>query len=174
VDLWRKLEQAAMDAILDPGQLVAAGRVTYQFVPNLLRGTLLCWLPSGTWLAYPEARIKDIVKFEDAEPEPAIVYMHATYGPSSTYGGALAENITQAESATLLREALVTCEEWDLPVVLHVHDEIVVEIEEQDADDALADLEAVMNHVPDWADGLPIACDGEMGFRYKVPIARSE
>ena len=165
VDFWYALERAAMKAVTRPNELIPAGRVQYQFLPGLLGGTLICWLPSGRWLAYPEAAINDVPKYDGEVIEPALTFMHPTYGPSATYGGALAENVTQAESATLLREALVDCEDEELDVVLHTHDEIVIETDTPERDGPL--LQEIMEFVPAWAEGLPLAAEVEQGERYK-------
>jgi DNA polymerase I-like protein with 3'-5' exonuclease and polymerase domains len=42
-------------------------------------------------------------------------------------------------------------------VVLHVHDEIVLEVKKEDAATAAQDLETVMCSAPAWAEGLPLA-----------------
>ena len=169
---WADLEAAAMTAIARPGEMVPAGRVTYQFLPRLVNGTLICWLPSGRWLAYPQARVRDVEKFDGEVFEPAIVFMHPNYGPSTTYGGALAENVTQAEAASLLREALVTCRKWKLDVVLHVHDEIVIEAPFELLKDSGRDLRRIMETAPAWAEGLPLDAEAEYGPRYKVVAGR--
>lgn len=162
---WAKLEDAAMRAITHPGDLIPCGEVVYQFVPALLGGTLLCWLPSGHWIAYPEAKIVDVEKFD--ELRPSVVFMHPTYGPSATYGGALAENITQAACAVMMREALVRCQAAGLKVVLHVHDEIVIETEQPEVDGPK--LKSIMEVVPAWAEGLPVEAEIQSGDRYKIP-----
>lgn len=166
---WEDLQNAAMRACAEPTVLHAVGRVAYQFLPGLLGGTLLCWLPSGAWIAYPEAQVRDIPWHGDEKDlRPALTFMHPTYGPSATYGGALAENITQGECATLLRHALVRCEREHLSVVLHVHDEIVIEADERDAEAQAVKLKQIMTDVPAWAGGLPLDADVEMGHRYKI------
>lgn len=168
VDFWHAVERAAMQAIGKPTEMLQAGRLRYQFLPGLLDGTLLCWLPSGNWIAYPQARIRDVEKYDGEVIEPALTFHHPVYGPSATYGGALVENATQAECASILREKLVACEEAGLEAVLHVHDEIVIEADAEDIDRSAALLEKVMNTVPTWCDTFPLAAEVEIGPRYKV------
>jgi DNA modification methylase len=84
----------------------------------------------------------------------------------STYGGKLTENITSGTCRDLLTQTMLRCEQADLPVVLHAHDEIVVEVLVADAEDALRRLLAIMSQVPAWAEGFPIEVEGYTSFRY--------
>ncbi len=61
----------------------------------------------------------------------------------------------------LLAEAMLNCEGDGLPVVLHVHDELVVEHEDDNRDN-LADG---MRNI-DWAEGLPLAVAAHVTDRY--------
>src|SRR5262249_14947567 len=88
----------------------------------------------------------------------------------STYGGKLTENVVQALCRDLLADALQACERARLPVVLHAHDEIAVEVEEGQAVEALAELARVVTPPPPWADGFPVAVEAFACGRYtKVP-----
>jgi DNA polymerase I-like protein with 3'-5' exonuclease and polymerase domains len=71
-----------------------------------------------------------------------------------------AENICQAAAADILRASLRQLD----GVVLHVHDEIVLEVPASDADAAVAMLHSVMCTPPSWAIGLPLEAEiGVMG-----------
>jgi len=88
------------------------------------------------------------------------------WGKQYTYGGKLAENITQALCRDLLAYALVTVEDvagW--PIILHVHDEIVTEVPNTD-DYTVSKLEELMCRLPVWASGFPLAAEGAELFRY--------
>lgn len=77
-----------------------------------------------------------------------------------TYGGRLAENVTQAVARDLLAASMVRMEAQGLPVVGHVHDEVLVET---------TDLEAVhscMIESPVWAPGIPLDASGYVTQRY--------
>ena len=76
-----------------------------------------------------------------------------------TYGGKLAENITQAIARDCLAEAIDRVEGAGYPVVFHIHDEIVTEV----PGGSQADLERItqlMGRVPAWAPGLPLNAEG--------------
>jgi DNA polymerase len=66
------------------------------------------------------------------------------------------ENITQAVANDLLRHTLRRLEDEGLPVVLHIHDEVVLEVPEDTAEAASARLVEIMCQPPAWASGLPL------------------
>ncbi len=76
----------------------------------------------------------------------------------------LAENIVQAVCRDLLADALVRLEAAGLPVVLHVHDEIVCEV---DTPEQLEEMKEVMRQAPKWAEGLPLEVEGYVATRYR-------
>lgn len=165
--LWRDLEAAAKTAILT-GIPQVAGRCRLSFDG----ATLAIQLPSGRRLLYRNARIENQVPAYCAKlgleprPKPTILYDHPKLGTQSTYGGKLTENIVQAISRDLLVEALRECERQGLPVVLHVHDEIVIEVPEAEAEPALEKLAVIMSTPPAWASGFPIEVEGFAAERY--------
>jgi DNA polymerase len=69
------------------------------------------------------------------------------------------ENVTQAVANDLLRHSLRQLDD----VVLHVHDEIVIET---DREGAAEELKRVMCTAPEWADGLPLNAEVETMKRY--------
>jgi DNA polymerase I-like protein with 3'-5' exonuclease and polymerase domains len=52
------------------------------------------------------------------------------------------------------------------PVVLTVHDAAVVVVPNDQIDKALADITEFMTIAPDWAKGLPVACEAKAGATY--------
>ena len=80
--------------------------------------------------------------------------------------GTLAENITQAVAASILRETLVRLHDHGFEVVLHTHDEIVLECDERYAQRIGSGLKAAMLELPEWAEGLPLDVDIEQGPYY--------
>jgi DNA polymerase len=72
------------------------------------------------------------------------------------------ENITQATANDLLRHSLAQLD----GVVLHVHDEIVLEVPEKNAEAAVTRLREVMCTPPAWATGFPLKADVKVMRRY--------
>ena len=162
VPYWSKLEHAYLAAMRNPGQQFEAGKVTYLFDGQHL------WyaLPSGRVLCYPFARFNE---------EGDLTYAKASWKPAADakewprarlWRGLACENITQAVANDLLRHALRQLDVEGLNVVLHVHDEIVLEVPEADADRAAARLVEIMCEPPAWAKGLPLNAEVATMTRY--------
>lgn len=82
-----------------------------------------------------------------------------------TYGGKLAENITQAVARDCLAEAIERLEAAGYPVVFHIHDEVVIDAPLDRAD--LKDVVRIMSQVPSWAEGLPLNAEGWVNEFFK-------
>jgi DNA polymerase len=151
VRFWSELERAYTSAMHTPNAEFSAGRVTYLFD----RQHLWYILPSGRVLCYPFAKLE----------EDGISYCKAAWKPAADakewprarlWKGLACENITQAVANDVLRHALRQLDN----VVLHVHDEIVLE----DGDADL--LRRVMCTSPPWAAGLPLKAEVKQMTRY--------
>jgi len=151
VGFWSQLEQQYTRAMRNRGQEFTAGRITYLF------DGLHLWysLPSGRVLCYPFARLEDDgISYAKAAWKPA---QDATEWPRARlWRGLACENVTQAVANDLLRFALRQLDD----VVLHVHDEIVVEGGTEE------EVRRVMTTPPAWATGLPLDCGIKTMPRY--------
>jgi DNA polymerase len=163
---WQDVERAAIDAVKHPGNVKYPGpnRKGLAFTVN---GSFL-WarLPSGRALCYPYPRVQQTEKWGSLRDE--LSYMSTDVGKwtrCSTYGGSLVENLTQAISRDLLVHSMANCKALGWPIVMHVHDEAVVEV--PDGTVTPSELEAAMAQGPAWAAGLPIAVEAWSGTRYR-------
>ena len=68
------------------------------------------------------------------------------------------ENIVQAMARDLLAEAMLVVNEAGYPIVMHVHDEIVIEAPAGQG--SIAEVCDLMGKAPVWAKGLPLRADG--------------
>jgi DNA polymerase len=154
VPYWTSLEESYTRAMRNKGREFKAGRITY------LYDGLHLWyaLPSGRILCYPYAKLEsDGISYAKAAWKPA---QDAKEWPRARlWRGLACENVTQAVANDLLRHSLRQLDD----VVLHVHDEIVVET----ADPSAAEnLKRVMCTAPAWAQGLPLDAEVETMKRY--------
>jgi len=161
VPFWADLEQAYTRAIRNPGEVFTAGRVQY-----MKQGDHLWYaLPSGRVLCYPYARFEeDGVSYAKASWKPAA---DAKEWPRARlWRGLACENIVQATANDILREALRGLDAAGVEVVLHVHDEIVAEVDTEKSEELAAAMRAVMITPPAWAEGLPLGASGKVMQRY--------
>ena len=153
---WQSLESAYLRAMRNKNREFSAGRVTYMY-----DGVHLWYaLPSGRVLCYPFA------KFDD---EGNVTYAKAAWKPAADakewprarlWKGLACENITQAAANDLLRHSLRNLDD----VVLHVHDEIVIETDQPEA--VMKEMERIMCTPPAWAEGLPLDVEAQIMTRY--------
>ena len=167
VGLWRELEAAAMRAVEEPGtvQGAADGRVAFKRD----RGYLWLRLPSGRRLCYSGPILADRVTPWGSTAKAVRVWgvnsVTRKWQQYDLYSGLITENVVQAIARDVLVEAMQRAEGSGFPVVLSVHDEVVTEVPEEGP--GASELEEIMNVVPDWAPGLPLASEGWSGFRYR-------
>lgn len=112
-------------------------------------------LPSGRVLRY-----YGVTRTQGSQARPN----DPTAVPSRMYGGLAVENLVQACARDLFLHGILNLEEAGFRVLFHVHDEAVVEAD-QDADPA--DVVRLLTAVPAWAKGLPVAAEAEAAAHYK-------
>lgn len=167
VNYWYELERAALQATVNEGMKFSCGADGRE-VAFMKKGSFLfCRLPSGRAICYPYPAIKQ-VKTPWGEMKNALTYKGVVYGKwveRTAYGGLIAENVTQALARDLLADALFRFDENGFNIVLHVHDEIL--LEEPKGKYLLRDVEALMIELPKWAKDLPVQAEGWVGERYR-------
>jgi len=90
-------------------------------------------------------------------------------GGTKLYGGVLTNNLCQSIGRDLLVLATLRLEAAGYPVVLHVHDEVVIELDdpgEVGRGEVVSEVERIMCEAPEWAAGLPIAAEASVMERY--------
>ena len=153
---WKEVEMSALAAITHGGGWHPDSCEALSFRMADDGTTLLCRLPSGRDIAWPEAE-ETINRFGSK----SIRYKGVDQTTNKwtwleTYGGKLTENITQAVARDCLGEVLTTLDTYGHHVVFHVHDEVIVEVEKEHAEKEMAIVKTVFADPPEWAKGLPL------------------
>lgn len=160
--LWGKLEAAAL-ATIQHGTTAKVGCVTLrrETDPATEQDFLTIELPAdggtgiGRKLFYAHPYLAPAKNFPDRQ---SIHYYSVNqtskkWSATDTWGGKLAENITQAIARDCLAETLIALRGMGMNPVFHVHDEVICEVDDPAR---LDDILAVMARPLAWAPGLPL------------------
>lgn len=162
---WPALEQAAVAAVTSPGSTQAVGAVKFRKAGSFL----WCQLPSGRCLCYPYPRVVERETPWGAK-KPQLLYRYVDqftrkWDEGPTYGGSLAENVTQAVARDVMADAMKRTSAAGYALTLTVHDELVSE--DPAGFGSVEEFRRLMEVVPPWATGFPIAASVWRGARYR-------
>lgn len=165
---WKKMIRAAVAAIRSGHEVPVNNLIAFDMKGPALRMIL----PSGRCLHYLNPQVEEkVLQGEHGDYTVENIWFDGkeqgkpTWGRIVTGGTKLTENCDQAISRDLLLHGIMRAEAMGLPVVGHVHDEIIAETE-VDSFFMVEDLEGVMKSLPAWATGLPMDAAGWEGSYY--------
>jgi DNA polymerase len=152
VKLWWDVDKAVMTAVRQKTTTETHGiRFTYQ------SGMLFITLPSGRNLVYVKPRIginrfcSDCVTYEG-------IGGTKKWERIESYGPKFVENIVQATARDILAEAMQRLSARGFEIVMHVHDEVVLEV--PIGKSSIDEICQIMAERPTWAKGLLLSADG--------------
>ena len=149
---WWDCDAAAYTAVEEKTE-VTVGRVTFAW----RSGILFITLPSGRKLSYIKPRLATN-RFGRMGLTYEGVGESKKWLRIETYGPKLVENIVQATARDLLAEAMLRLRNAGFDIVMHIHDEAVLEV--PDGISSVDEICRIMAVAPKWADGLPLRADG--------------
>lgn len=126
------------------------------------KGILFIELPSKRRLAYPKAKI-GMNRFGGESVVYEGVVVGNKWDKIESYGGKFVENIVQAIARDILAEAMMRLEKKGFNIVMHIHDEVVIESDSS----SVEEINEIMSIVPCWATGLILDADGFESEFYK-------
>jgi len=152
VKFWWDVDAAAIAAVREKkGTTVGSVAFSYK------SGILFVTLPSGRKLSYIKPRMA-INKFGREGLTYEGIGESKKWMRIETYGPKLVENIVQATSRDLLALAMLRLRSYGFEIVMHVHDEAVLEVPEGQS--SVGEICKIMAAAPEWASGLPLRADG--------------
>ena len=151
VKLWWDVHRCVIKAVKDK-QPQTYKCLTFEYQS----GMLFIGLPSGRRLAYAKP---SVYRNDYDRDEIAYMGVDATkkWGKINSYGPKFVENIIQAMSRDILAEAMERLEAAGYDIVMHVHDEAVIEAPR---DAVLDDACRIMSKATDWTPGLILNAAG--------------
>ena len=168
VRLWYALESAAMAAVRTGMPESAAGLI-FRYESGGGMKFLTIQLPSGRKLFYadpffaPNRFGNDSLHYYGAKT--------GKWAELETYGGKLTENVVQAIARDCLAAALDNLEAAGYRIVMHIHDEVILDVPSDKADlDRVCRLMCARTPFAPpiaWAEGLLLNADGFVGEYYK-------
>jgi DNA polymerase len=121
-------------------------------------------LPSGRSLSY--GRIEKIFQKNDSYHQ-AVISRNGKRLPMKLWGGIVAENLSQGLARDVFSDMIVRLEQEGLKLIFHVHDEVIIECDEKDAESVLEKTIEVMSTPPTWIPDIPLAAEGQIIQRYQ-------
>lgn len=152
VKFWWDVDAAAMKAFRAKTE-VRLGALCF----SCRSGMMFITLPSGRRLSYVKPRMlpnrfgREGLTYEG-------VGENKKWSRIETYGPKLTENIVQGTARDLLALAMLRLRNAGFEIVMHIHDEAVVEVPEGIS--SVDEICRIMSEAPAWAAGLPLRADG--------------
>ena len=151
VRLWWDVDKAAMTAVRN-----RTAEQTHGIRFEYRGGILFITLPSGRRLSYVKPKI-GLNRFDSESVTYEGVGATKKWERIESYGPKFVENIVQAISRDILCYAMRRLDDAGLNLVMHVHDEVVIEASPGVSLEAVCRL---MGKTPPWAKGLLLRADG--------------
>ena len=169
VKYWRRIENAFRHT-LTTGRTATVGRLKIEKKPSHVR----IILPNGKPIYYHRAHIVTEERYPYYEYANTPLKYNSIrfwgrlkkankWGWVTTYGGKLAENVTQGSAREVIADAVIELDRQNYPLCLLVHDEVVSETVDWAT---LDDFVHIMKSSSPWAMGLPIDVDAHIMQRY--------
>ena len=152
IKLWWEVDKTAKNVITNKSTLMCYGlKFSYE------KGIMFIELPSKRRLAYCKPRIGI-----NALGLKCITYEGIGTGKKweriESYGPKLVENIVQGIARDILAEAMMRLYKNGYKITMHIHDEVVLEVEENVS--TVEEVCRIMKISPTWAKDLPLNADG--------------
>ena len=167
-NLWAQCETAAIQAVENPGTPFAAG--------NKIRmksdgRTLWMCLPSGRLICWQRPQLELLTTPWGAQKRGVTVHSQNTYtrqwSRNALIGSSIFQSAVQGTARDCLAVAMLNLEKAGYEVINSIHDEVLLLVEEQNGESALADVIQIMVTPPTWAPDFPLAAEGWHGKRYR-------
>ena len=162
VKLWNNAQKAFIEAVKNKSVVHIDKNISFIYEGNIL----FIKLPSGRRLSYIRPKIdydnifnKYIITYEGIDPTTK------KSKRLTTYGGKLVENIVQAIARDVLAQAMMNLKNHGFNIVMHVHDEIVLEVE--NGVSSVEEVCEIMCKENKYLKGLKLKADGFESKYYK-------
>jgi DNA polymerase len=166
--LWAQCETAAIQAAENPGNPFRAGD---RLILKVAKNALWMQLPSGRLICWQRPQLELLTTPWGQQKVGVIVHSQNTYtrqwSRNALIGSSIFQSAVQGTARDCLAVAMINLEKAGYEVINSIHDEVLLLVEEQSAESALADVTRIMTIPPTWAPDFPLAAEGWHGKRYR-------
>ena len=166
--LWALCEDAALEAVNNPNVAFKAGdRIAMKCIKNAL------WmqLPSGRLLCWQRPKLELVTTPWGATKYGVTVFSQNTYTrkwcQNQLIGSSVFQSAVQGTARDFLANAMANLEAFGYDLVNSIHDEVLLLVDEQNAETELDKVTKIMTTPPVWASDFPLAAEGWVGKRYR-------
>ena len=167
-ELWGACESAAIQAVENPGSPFAAGA---KIILKCAKNALWMRLPSGRLICWQRPELELLTTPWGSEKLGVTVHSQNTYTRQWTrnaiIGSSIFQSAVQGTARDFLAVAMLNLDKAGYEVINSVHDEVLLLVEEQNGESAMADVIKIMTTPPSWAPDFPLAAEGWYGKRYR-------
>ena len=166
-EFWYECQDAAVKAIEQPNEMQEASKLRFMYAKDVL------WmkLPSGRFICWRDPKIEDQLTPWGEMREGITVVNQNTFtrkwGRNMLIGSSIFQSAVQGTARDMLAEACLLLEKNGFEVLNLIHDEVLMLVDEHQAQTALDRVVTLMTTPPKWALDFPLAAEGWVGKRYR-------
>ena len=166
-DFWYECEEVAVKAIAHPTEMQECSKLHFLYA----RDVLWMKLPSGRFICWRDPKVEEQLTPWGDKREGISVLNQNTFtrkwGRNPLIGSSIFQSAVQATARDMLAEACLLLEKNGFEVLNLIHDEVLMLVDESQADIALDNAVKLMTTPPRWARDFPLAAEGWVGKRYR-------
>jgi DNA polymerase bacteriophage-type len=167
-NLWALCENAVISAVENPGNPFRAGD---KLVLKVAKNALWMQLPSGRLICWQRPELELLTTPWGSQKLGVTVHSQNTYtrqwSRNALIGSSIFQSAVQGTARDFLAVAMTNLEQAGYSVINSIHDEVLLLVEEQNGESAMADVLKIMTTPPAWAPDFPLAAEGWVSKRYK-------
>jgi len=167
-NLWAQCEGAAIQAVENPGNPFKAGN---KLILKAAKNALWMKLPSGRLICWQRPQLELLTTPWGSQKLGVTVHSQNTFtrqwSRNALIGSSIFQSAVQGTARDCLAVAMLNLEKAGYEVINSIHDEVLLLVEEQNGESAMADVIKIMITPPTWAPDFPLAAEGWFGTRYR-------
>ena len=167
-ELWALCENAAIEAVSNPGSPFRAGK---HIVMKVAKDALWMQLPSKRLICWQRPQLELVTTPWGATKYGVTVHSLNTYTRAWTrnqlIGSSIFQSAVQGTARDFLANAMLSLENVGFEIINSIHDEVLLLVDEDTADEASMSVTEIMVTPPKWALDFPLAAEGWVSKRYR-------